>query len=112
MLAAFRAANHRPNAHVIEVMGVLAAKVRNLLSAFLAGLPIGQRVLPAVASLKNGREAEVSAATGVVITGRQPMEIAIMLNVSRETVTRVFQSLQNRQMVGRVASKLEVINPA
>ena len=29
------------------------------------------------------------------------LEIAIMLNVSRETVTRVFQSLQNRQIVRR-----------
>jgi Mn-dependent DtxR family transcriptional regulator len=29
------------------------------------------------------------------------MEIAIMLNVSRETVTRVFQKLQNRQIVKR-----------
>ena len=29
------------------------------------------------------------------------MEIAIMLNISRETVTRVFQTLQNRQIVKR-----------
>ena len=29
------------------------------------------------------------------------MEIAIMLNISRETVTRVFQILQNRQIVRR-----------
>jgi len=32
------------------------------------------------------------------------MEIAIMLNVSRETVTRVFQTLQNRQIVKRDGS--------
>ncbi|MFK7863353.1 MAG: Crp/Fnr family transcriptional regulator [Pseudohongiellaceae bacterium] len=32
------------------------------------------------------------------------MEIAIMLNLSRETVTRVFQSLQNRQIVKRDGS--------
>jgi len=29
------------------------------------------------------------------------LEIAIMLNISRETVTRVFQTLQNRQIVKR-----------
>ena len=40
------------------------------------------------------------------------MEIAIMLNVSRETVTRVFQSLQNRQIVRRDGpTKLLIIDP-
>lgn len=40
------------------------------------------------------------------------MEIAIMLNVSRETVTRIFQTLQNRQIVRRDGSaKLIVRKP-
>ena len=43
------------------------------------------------------------------------MEIAIMLNVSRETVTRVFQTLQNRQIVKRdgptrlLVNKLQIL---
>ena len=37
------------------------------------------------------------------------MEIAIMLNISRETVTRVFQSLQNRQIVKRDGTNLLVV---
>ena len=38
------------------------------------------------------------------------MEIAIMLNLSRETVTRVFQSLQNRQIVKRDGSAILLVN--
>ncbi len=38
------------------------------------------------------------------------MEIAIMLNLSRETVTRVFQSLQNRQIVKRDGSAVLLVN--
>jgi DNA-binding Lrp family transcriptional regulator len=38
------------------------------------------------------------------------MEIAIMLNLSRETVTRVFQTLQNRQIVKRDGSALLLVN--
>jgi CRP/FNR family transcriptional regulator, cyclic AMP receptor protein len=38
------------------------------------------------------------------------MEIAIMLNISRETVTRVFQSLQNRQIVKRDGTSLLVVS--
>jgi CRP-like cAMP-binding protein len=62
--------------------------------------------------IKNGREAEANRATGATIANPPThMEIAIMLNVSRETVTRVFQSLQNRQIVRRDgAAKLEVID--
>ena len=40
------------------------------------------------------------------------MEIAIMLNLSRETITRVFQQLQRRQIVSRVGpNKLMINNP-
>ena len=38
------------------------------------------------------------------------MEIAIMLNLSRETVTLVFQSLQNRQIVKRDGSAILLVN--
>lgn len=38
------------------------------------------------------------------------MEIAIMLNLSRETVTRVFQSLQNRQIVKRDGAASLLVN--
>ena len=38
------------------------------------------------------------------------MEIAIMLNLSRETITRVFQQLQRRQIVSRVGPNKLVIN--
>ena len=40
------------------------------------------------------------------------MEIAIMLNISRETVTRVFQQLQKRKIVSRSgANKLTINSP-
>ena len=42
--------------------------------------------------------------TSVISNPPTHMEIAIMLNVSRETVTRVFQTLQNRQIVKRDGS--------
>jgi len=102
--------------HVINVLGAkLAAKVRQLThQRSLLGLPnIAQRVCCQLWMLiKNGREAEASRATGATIANPPThMEIAIMLNVSRETVTRVFQSLQNRQIVRRDgAAKLEVID--
>jgi len=38
------------------------------------------------------------------------MEIAIMLNVSRETVTRIFQTLQNRQIVKRDGAAILIVN--
>ena len=38
------------------------------------------------------------------------MEIAIMLNLSRETITRVFQQLQRKQIVSRVGPNKLVIN--
>lgn len=38
-------------------------------------------------------------------------EIAIMINASRETVTRAFQLLQNQQILQRDGTKLLVLNP-
>jgi len=40
------------------------------------------------------------------------MEIAIMLNLSRETITRVFQQLQRKKIVSREGpSTLQIDNP-
>lgn len=39
-------------------------------------------------------------------------EIAIMINASRETVTRAFQQLQNQQILQRDGTCLRVLNPA
>ncbi|MBT8146056.1 MAG: Crp/Fnr family transcriptional regulator [Gammaproteobacteria bacterium] len=80
----------------------LASRVRQLtFQRSLLALPnIAQRVccqlwsLVPVADRNNKNESEL----------RNPpthMEIAIMLNISRETVTRVFQALQSRQVVKR-----------
>lgn len=88
----------------------LAARVRQLtFQRSLLGLPnIAQRVccqlwaLVPAADRNNSNESEL----------RNPpthMEIAIMLNLSRETVTRVFQALQSRQVVKRDGpSRLQV----
>jgi CRP-like cAMP-binding protein len=66
--------------------------------------------------IKNGREAEAAKATkaikaikAIIVNPPTHMEIAIMLNVSRETVTRVFQSLQNQQIVRRDGSTRLVV---
>lgn len=102
--------------HVVNTLGAkLAAKVRQLtLQRSLLGLPnIAQRVCCQLWMLiSTGREERALKAPAAVI-GNPPthMEIAIMLNVSRETVTRVFQSLQNRQIVRRDgASKLVIMD--
>ncbi len=97
----------------------LASRVRQMTSQrSLLGLPnIGQRVCCQLWLLISDRakanEAEKKLHQGmakgsaineeVVVIANPPthMEIAIMLNVSRETVTRIFQTLQNRQIVRR-----------
>lgn len=88
----------------------LAARVRQLtFQRSLLGLPnIAQRVccqlwaLVPASDRESGQQSEL----------RNPpthMEIAIMLNISRETVTRVFQALQNRKVVQRDGpSRLQV----
>ena len=103
--------------HVVNVVGSkLAAKIRQLTyQRSLLGLPnIGQRVCCQLWMLiKNGREAEAAKATkaikAIIVNPPTHMEIAIMLNVSRETVTRVFQSLQNQQIVRRDGSTRLVV---
>ncbi len=99
---------------ITQVMGrKLAAKVRQLTyQRSLLALPnIAQRVCCQLWMLIPEKDRTASAdRTGIDIANPPThMEIAIMLNISRETVTRVFQTLQNRQIVKRDGpSKLTV----
>ena len=105
---------------VINVLGMkLASRVRQMTyQRSLLGLPnIAQRVccqlwllLPDIdkAAVDNIKESLVKSS--LITNPPTHMEIAIMLNVSRETVTRVFQSLQNRQIVKRDGPTRLLIN--
>lgn len=92
----------------------LATRVRQLtFQRSLLGLPnIAQRVCCQLWSLVPVADRNNSDSTSSEL--RNPpthMEIAIMLNISRETVTRVFQALQSRQVVQRDGpSRLQVTN--
>lgn len=80
----------------------LATRVRQMtFQRSLLGLPnIAQRVCCQLWSLVPERDR--GAQTNAVISNPPThMEIAIMLNLSRETVTRVFQTLQTQQIVRR-----------
>lgn len=79
----------------------LAHRVRQMMrQRSLLGLPnIAQRVCCQLWFLIP--EAHKQAQSSEIRNPPTHMEIAIMLNVSRETVTRIFQSLQNRQIVKR-----------
>ncbi|MEX0619743.1 MAG: Crp/Fnr family transcriptional regulator [Pseudohongiellaceae bacterium] len=91
------------NPGVVNVLGArLAARVRQMTyQRSLLGLPsIAQRVCCQLWTLvPNPDHNERNEA--VIANPPTHMEIAIMINVSRETVTRVFQTLQNRQIVKR-----------
>jgi CRP-like cAMP-binding protein len=88
-----------------ELFAVLNAKVaanvrKMTFQRSLLGLPnIAQRVCCQLWLLVS--EKEKTKEEAVIRNPPTHMEIAIMLNISRETVTRVFQSLQNRQIVRR-----------
>ena len=112
------------SAGVMNVVGSkLAGRVRKMVfQRSLLGLPnISQRVCCQLWMLVSERDKkralnsdqlEVSQIPAEIDHPPTHMEIAIMLNVSRETVTRVFQTLQNRQIVRRDgAAKLLVLNP-
>lgn len=93
---------------VMNVLGgKLAARVRQMtFQRSLLGLPnIAQRVCCQLWMLIHEKDkrakAELEGERAEIANPPTHMEIAIMLNVSRETVTRVFQSLQNRQIVRR-----------
>ena len=99
---------------ITQVMGSkLAARVRQLTyQRSLLALPnIAQRVCCQLWMLLREEDRTASADQAGIDIANPPthMEIAIMLNISRETVTRVFQTLQNRQIVKRDGpSKLTV----
>tara|TARA_B110000858_G_scaffold198524_1_gene266217 strand:- start:26658 stop:27368 length:711 start_codon:yes stop_codon:yes gene_type:complete len=94
------------DANVVNMLGrKLAARVRQMTEQrTLLGLPnVSQRVYCQLWSLvgsdtdSNDRPHEPP----VISNAPTHQEIAIMLNVSRETVTRVFQKLQNQKVVQR-----------
>lgn len=100
---------------VVNVLGAkLAARVRQMTyQRSLLGLPnIAQRVCCQLWMLvpEVDKQHADGEATSTIANPPTHMEIAIMLNVSRETVTRVFQSLQNRQIVKRDGPAKLVIN--
>ena len=105
-----------------EVMAMLgrrlASKLRHMtLQRSLLSLPnIGQRVCYQLWLLVNAKEGKRSSTEGPAIEIANPptqKEIAIMLNLSRETVTRVFQALQTRQIVKRDGpSRLIIVSPS
>jgi CRP/FNR family cyclic AMP-dependent transcriptional regulator len=97
---------------VANTLGLkLANRVRQMIfQRSLLGLPnIPQRVCCQLWALVPTRDREAVAAS-VITNPPTHMEIAIMLNVSRETVTRVFQTLQKRQIVRRAGSANLIIN--
>lgn len=89
----------------------IAGRVREMTQqrTFL-GLPnIAQRVccqLWELVPIKERQESKIAT----INNPPTHQEIAIMLNVSRETVTRVFQSLQSRQIVKRDGSSKLLVN--
>ncbi len=93
------------NAHpgVVNVLGAkLAARVRQMThQRSLLGLPnVTQRVCCQLWLLVPDEDKKTPQSSSISNPPTH-MEIAIMLNVSRETVTRVFQKLQLRQIVKR-----------
>ncbi len=111
-----------PMAHLREVMlktpsiatmlgAKMANRVRQLSShRSLLALPnVSQRVCCQLWALVP-ESAKTGSKAAEIKNPPTHMEIAIMLNLSRETVTRVFQSLQNRQIVKRDGSAILLVN--
>ena len=102
----------RENPKMLDFLGArLVLRIREMAyQRSLLGLPnIEQRVCCQLWSLISTRDKEVLE-NGEISNPPTHMEIAIMLNVSRETVSRVFQSLQSQGIVRRAGStKLDVI---
>lgn len=97
---------------VINVLGIkLAARVRQMtFQRSLLGLPnIAQRVCCQLWLLVSDKD-KLTLHDALINNPPTHMEIAIMLNVSRETVTRVFQVLQNRQIVKRDGATKLLVN--
>jgi CRP/FNR family cyclic AMP-dependent transcriptional regulator len=90
---------------IMQQLGMrLATRLRQMTQQrSLLGMPnIAQRVCCQLWLLVP--EAERSAASAIIKSPPTHQEIAIMLNLSRETVTRVFQSLQGNEVVQRDGS--------
>jgi CRP/FNR family transcriptional regulator, cyclic AMP receptor protein len=91
------------NPYLLQRLGErLAARVRQLTrQRSLLGLPnVSQRVCCQLWMLVPETE-RLSLQEAVIMNPPTHMEIAIMLSLSRESVSRVFQSLQTRQIVRR-----------
>ena len=105
-----------------EVMAMLgqrlAARLRHMtLQRSLLSLPnIGHRVcyqLWLLANISNKKSLSSETITLEIANPPTQKEIAIMLNLSRESVTRVFQALQTQQIVKRDGpTKLIIVNPS
>lgn len=92
---------------ILNMLGTrLAARVRQMTyQRTLLGLPnVSQRVCCQLWSLVPTKDNETDEEKDSITNPPTHQEIAIMLNVSRETVTRVFQKLQNQQIVKRDGS--------
>lgn len=89
----------------------LALRLRQMtFQRSLLSIPnIPQRVCCQLWALISEKE-KVEVKSSQIINPPTHMEMAIMLNVSRETVTRVFQKLQGREIVRKNGTKkLEVL---
>ena len=103
---------------VMKVLGnKLATRIEHLMSqrALLAIANVQQRVCCQLWELnleKNPDSSHYNQPNREIRLPPTHLEIANMLNISRETVTRVFQTLQNRQIVRRNgASSLLIEDP-
>lgn len=88
---------------IVNFLGIrMAARLRQMTrQRSLLGLPnIAQRVCCQLWIL-TGEESKSTSTQAQISNPPTHMEIAIMLNLSRETVTRVFQTLQAREIVKR-----------
>ena len=103
-----RAVAQRSPALTLELGNKLAARVRQMnAQRSLLSLPkVSQRVCRQLWLLKVDSKTSEAPRINNLPTH---MEIAIMLNLSRETITRVFQQLQKRNIVAREGPKILVI---
>ena len=97
---------------LVHAMGErLAARLRQMTAQrSLLGLPnTGQRVCCQLWMLTPAPARETLEGT-TIVNPPTHMELAIMLSLSRETVSRVFQTLQTRQIVRRDGPSALIIN--
>lgn len=97
---------------VINVLGAkMATRIRQMtFQRSLLSLPnIMQRVCCQLWILIPDRD-KSSLQRSAIVNPPTHLEIAIMLNISRETVTRVFQTLQNQQIVKRDGPAMLLVN--